>query len=193
MAKNILIILGHPARERKSFCEVLALAYKNSAAEAGHEVQMLNIAQLHFDPIVHEGYKGHQPLEPEIADAQDKIRWAEHLVIVYPLWQHMIPALLKGFLERTFTAGFAYALKSQNPLKRGLLNGKSARLIQTMGMPTIIYRFFYMAHGAKALKSLFGFSGIGPVNITYCGTIEGSDQRRKRYIEKVASLGRVGA
>jgi NAD(P)H dehydrogenase (quinone) len=192
MTKRILIILGHPARERQSFCEVLARAYEKAAKEAGHEVQLLSIARLSFDPILHEGYQGNQSIEADIAGAQEKIRWAEHLVIVYPLWVHMVPALLKGFLERTFTLGFAYALKSRNPLDRGLLKGKSARLIQTMGMPSILYRFFFRAHGAKALKSVLGFCGIYPVDMTYFGTIEGGDRQRRNYIEKAQALGRAG-
>ena len=192
MAKHILIILGHPARERQSFCEMLALAYQKGAQEAGHDVQFLNVAQLHFDPILHEGYQGNQPLEPDIAEAQDKVRWAELLVVVYPMWEYMIPALLKGFFERTFTQGFAYARESKNPFRKGLLEGKSARLIQTTGMPSIIYRFFHMAHGAKALKSMFGFCGIRPINITYFGSVEGSDSRRKSYLEKAEALGRAG-
>lgn len=192
MTKRILIILGHPAHQRQSFCEALALAYRQGAQAAGHEVHLVRLAELRFDPILHEGYAADQPTEPDIADAQDKVRRAEHLVFVYPLWGYMIPALLKGFFERTFTSGFAYAVKSSNPLKAGLLNGKSARLIQTMGMPGFVYRLLFMAHGAKALKSMLGFCGIAPVRITYFGMIDEGDARRKTYLEKAGSLGRAG-
>jgi NAD(P)H dehydrogenase (quinone) len=192
MTKRILIILGHPAHERQSFCEALAAAYRDAAVQAGHDVTLIKIADLKFDPVLHEGYQGNQPPEPDIADAQEKVRRAEHLVIVYPMWEYMIPALLKGFFERTFTPGFAYALKSRNPRRNGLLGGKSVRLIQTTGMATIMYRLFFMAHGAKAFKDMLRFCGIAPVRITYFGMIEGSDRRRKRYLEKARALGRSG-
>jgi len=155
-------------------------------------VQLISVARLRFDPALHEGYQGNQPSEPDIADAQEKIRWAEHLVIVYPMWEYMIPALLKGFFERTFTPGFAYALKSKNPLKNGLLRGKSVRLIQTMGMPAIVYRLYFRAHGAKALRDMLRFCGIAPVRITYFGMIDESDRRRESYLEKARALGRAG-
>jgi NAD(P)H dehydrogenase (quinone) len=151
MKKRILTILGHQAHARQSFCEALTLAYQTGAQIAGHDVQLVSVARLDFDPILHEGY---QPPEPDLADAQEKIRWAEHLVFIYPMWAYMVPAQLKGFFERTLTSGFAYAVKSSNPMKRGLLGGKSARLIQTRGMPGLAYRLFYQAHGAKALKSM---------------------------------------
>jgi putative NADPH-quinone reductase len=192
MTKRILIILGHPAHARQSFCEALAVAYQEGAQKAGHEAQLVRVARLRFDPVLHEGYEGNQPPEPDIADAQEKVRWAEHLVIVYPMWEYMIPALLKGFFERTFTPGFAYALKSKNPRRNGLLGGKSVRLIQTTGMATILYRLFFMAHGAKALRDMLRFCGIAPARITYFGMIEGSDHRRKRYLEKAQALGRAG-
>ena len=192
MTKRVLIILGHPTRERKSFCEALALAYQQGARDAGHEVQLLNIAQLHFDPILHEGYAGDQPLEPDLAAAQDSIRRADHLVFVYPMWEFMMPALLKGFFERTFTRGFAYDQKSKNPLKSGLLTGKSARIIQTMGMPALMYRLMFGQHGARALKSLLGFCGIRDVNISYFGLMaENSERRGKRFIKKVRLLGQA--
>lgn len=192
MKKRILIILGHPAHERKSFCEVLALAYQEAAQQAGNEVHFLNIAQLRFDPILHEGYQAKQLLEPDIASAQEKILWAELLVIIYPMWQFMIPALLKGFFERTLTQDFAYTLNTKNPLKNRLLKGKAVRLLQTMGMPSIIYRLLLMAHGAKALKRMLSFCGIHPINATYFGMIEGSDNRRKNYIKKAQMLGQAG-
>jgi len=192
MTRRILIILGHPAHARRSFCEALALAYQAGAQGAAHEVQFVSVAHLTFDPILHEGYEGHQPPEPDLADTQEKIRWAEHLVFVYPMWAYMIPALLKGFFERTFTPGFAYAVKSSNPLKSGMLAGKSVRLIQTMGMPGLAYRLLYQGHGAKALKSMLKFCGISPVRITYFGMIDEGDPRRKTYLAKAQALGQAG-
>lgn len=192
MTKRILIILGHPAHGRQSFAEALALAYQAGAQSAGQEVQLVSVARLRFDPILHEGYQGNQPPEPDIADAQEKVIWAEHLVFIYPMWGYMIPALLKGFFERAFTPGFAYAAKSSNPLKRGLLGGKSARLIQTMGMPGLVYRLLYRAHGAKALRDMLKFCGIAPVRISYFGTIDESDSRRKTYLQKTQALGQAG-
>jgi len=104
----------------------------------------------------------------------------------------MIPALLKGFLERTFTRGFAY-LERNSREKRKLLAGKSARLIQTSGMPALMYRFRYSAHGMKALRDLLGFCGIGPVRASCFGMIEAADDaRRKRWLDEMKILGSKG-
>jgi NAD(P)H dehydrogenase (quinone) len=192
MTKRILIVIGNPAKLRQSFSEALAEAYKQGAQGAGYETRLVNISRLNFDPILHEGYEGEQPPEIDIINTQQMILWAEHLVFIYPMWGYMIPALLKGFFERTFTPGFAYAKQSNNPLKSGLLSGKSARIIQTTGMPSLVYRLFYCAHGAKALKSMLKFCGIAPIQITYFGSIDESEDKRKIYLEKTKRLGNSG-
>lgn len=193
MLRRILIILGHPAQTHPSFCEKIALTYKAEAEAAGYIVEMVRAAELKFDPILHEGYKGEQLPEEDIKSLQRKISDAEHIVFVYPLWQLMIPALLKGVLERTLTPGFAYALKAANPLRAGLLQGKSARLIQTMGMPAFAYRLFFGAHGAKALAGILRFCGMGPIRITYFGMIEDQkSHRHEHYLNTARHLGKGG-
>jgi len=193
MSKRILIILGHPALERQSFCEALASAYHLSAERAGHEVRLIHVAKLSFDPILHEGNARPQTLEADLLDAQGHVLWANHLVIVYPMWAYMIPALLKGFFERTFTPGFAYQVKGKNPFDAGLLGGKSARIIQTSGMPGFFYRLMYCAHGAKALRSMLHICGIKPVRFSYFGAFEDDVARRAKLIAKAGALGGAGA
>lgn len=186
---NILIINGNPALQRESFSEALCNAYGEAARQAGHEVRTLKVAALDFDPILHEGYHGNQPLEPHIASAQDFVRWAEHVVIVYPMWQFGVPALLKGFCERVFTPGFAYSVTAKNPLEASLLKGRSVRLIQTMGMPAFLYVTMFGGHGCKAFKSLFAFCGLKPVRATLLGMIEGPDRTRQAHLATVRKLG----
>jgi NAD(P)H dehydrogenase (quinone) len=189
---KILIILGHPARKRQSFSEALANAYKDGAIEGGHEVCLYKVADKQFDPILHEGYEEEQAAEPDIAEARERILWADHLVFVYPLWEYMVPALLKGFLERTLTRGFAY-LERDSQKNGKLLACKSARLIQTSGMPAIIYRFWYRAHGMKALRDMLGFCGIRPVHASCFGMMKTADDaRRKRWLNEINILGSKG-
>jgi len=192
MGKRILVVNGNPATLRQSFSAALAHAYEDGSLDGGHEIRRLDIATLTFDPVLHEGLQGEQALEPDLVRAQADIAWARHLVFIYPMWQFGIPALLKGFCERTLTPGFAYALSGRKPLDLGLLKGRSARLIQTMGMPQSLYRFGYGAHGGKAFRSALGYCGIGPVRMSFLGEIEGSDAARRRYLAEVHQLGFQG-
>jgi len=187
----ITIILGHPAK--KSYCLALAESYRYGAEKSGHSVHLLNLADLDFDPMLHSASNGMRELEPDLQYAQKLITESDHLVVIHPLWLGMMPALLKGFFERVFTPGFAYDNKGHS-WPKPLLKGRTARVVITMGMPAIIYRWVFGAHSFKAMKSnmlkLFGFS---PVRVTYLGMVDAvSDKKRKNWLDKMHHLGAKG-
>lgn len=147
------------------------------------------MAELQF-PLLrskHEWGKG--AVAPAIESAQETIRWAEHLVFLYPLWLGDVPALFKAFLELVARPGFAIAAADQG-MPRKLLKGRSARVIVTMGMPALFYRIVYRAHSLRSLeRNILAFAGISPVRHSIIGGVEGSDGHRQRWIERVRRLG----
>ena len=124
--------------------------------------------------------------------AQEAIAWAEHLVLVYPLWLGTLPALLKAFFEQTLRPGFAFD-PARGPFS-AKLKGRSARVVVTMGMPTLAYRLFYRAHSLKSLeRNILKFSGFAPVRSTLFGGVEGvSAARRAHWLARLEALGRRG-
>lgn len=187
--KKTLIIQGHPDSE--SYCRALANAYKVGALSAGAEVQEIIVSELKFNPSLEFGYRKRTELEPDLLAAQEKIKWAEHLVIVYPLWWGGVPALLKGFFDRTFLPGFAFQKRENSVWWDKYLTGKSARIITTMDQPAWYHWLIYGEPAHKALKKMIlEFCGIKPVKITSIGPIRFSkDEFRKKYLEKVKALG----
>lgn len=169
--KKILIIMGHPNKE--TLCGSLAESYKKGAIKSGAEVREIFVSDLKFDPILHLGYKEIQDLEPDLVDAQELIKWAEHLVFVYPTWWATMPALLKGFIDRTFLPGFAFKYRENSSLWDKFLIGKTARLIITMDAPAWYNFLFYGNAGQKAMKrATLGFCGIKPVKVTTIGSVK---------------------
>lgn len=194
MGLKITIIDGHPDASEGRLCHALADAYANGAREGGHETRRIDIARLDF-PVLRtreEFETGGAP--PDVEVAQDDIAWAEHLLIVYPLWLGTMPALLKAFLEQTFRPGFAFERSEARwPKKR--LGGRSARIVVTMGMPAFLYRWFYLAHSLRSLeRNILKFSGIRPRGETIFGMVDAaSAEKRARWLESMATLGRRGA
>jgi NAD(P)H dehydrogenase (quinone) len=88
--KKVFILLGQ--EDKETLCGMLADAYEQGAKAAGHEVRRANIGDLHFDPILHKGYKVIQELEPDLKRVQEDITWSEHFVLIYPTWWSMMPA-----------------------------------------------------------------------------------------------------
>lgn len=192
MGRRILIIQGHPDRSREHLCHLLADAYADGARAAGHSVDTIEPAQLAF-PLLSDPVQWQDGPAPEaLLPAQEAIRQAEHIVLVYPLWLGDMPALLKGFLEQVLRPGFAIAPAPANPLHSGLLAGRSARVIVTMGMPAPVYRWFFGAHGVQLLRrNILQFAGLKPVRATVVG-MAGS-MPPERVGRWCARLGRLGA
>lgn len=191
MGRRILIINGHPDAAQGRFVHALAGAYQRGCSAAGHEVRTLVVAELDF-PLLRTGedfLKGRAP--KSIAAAQENVRWADHLVILYPLWLGSMPALLKGFLEQLLRPGFGFAAAKGRGLPRKLLKGKTARIIVTMGMPALFYRWVYRAHSLKSLeRNILAFCGIAPVRASVVGMIE-NKRNREQWLQKVERLGRL--
>jgi putative NADPH-quinone reductase len=187
---KITIIQGHPDASVDRFCHALASAYADGARDAHHEVRIIEVASLDFPLLRTRADFEHGTPPPAIAEAQRTIAWAEHVVIIFPLWLGDVPALLKGFLEQVLRPGFAFRYREKG-LPEKLLRGRSARLVVTMGMPGFFYELFFRAHSVKSLeRNILGFVGFGPVRRTIMGMVESED--RKRNVEWLARVHELG-
>ncbi len=190
--KKILIIQGHPGKD--SLCSSLAHAYHTEAEKSGCKVKLLQLSELKFDVTLHVSYKSEQILEPDLVLAQQYILEADHLVFIFPNWWGMMPALLKGFIDRTFLPGFAFKYREKSPLPEKLLKNKTARIIITMDSPPWYYKWFRNAPGLNALKKgTLEFSGISPVKSTLLGPVRKAPQARiDSFLKIVRALGSRG-
>lgn len=192
MAAHIVVIQGHPDSGRKHFCHALAEAYASGARAAGHSVQTIDVGALNFD-LLRTAEAFNQQTTGEIASAQEAIAQASHLLIIYPLWLGSMPALLKGFLEQVFRPGFAFDPASEGKLWKKRLKGKSCRIVITMGMPALVYRWFFGAHSLKSLeRNILGFCGIGPIRESLIGSVEADAGKRAMWLQKMEQLGHRG-
>jgi putative NADPH-quinone reductase len=193
MGKHILIVQAHPDASQPHFCHALAQSYAQAARAAGHEVRSVDVAALDFPLLRSKREWDTGALPPALAPVQDDILWAQHLVFFFPLWLGGMPALLKGFLEQVARPGFALGRSREGQLPAKLLAGRSARLVVTMGMPALVFRWFFLAHSLKALKrNILGFVGISPARDTLVGSVEGlTDATRSAWLRAMGELGRV--
>jgi putative NADPH-quinone reductase len=191
MPKRIVIIDGHPDPDQLHYLHALADAYEQGAREAGHQVRRISVATLNLPLLrtARDFQTGTPP--PAVRKCQDDLAWAEHWVILYPLWLGSMPALLKGFFEQVARPGFAFREARGRALPKKLLTGRSAHIVVTMGMPGIFYRWYYRAHSLKSLqRNILAFIGIAPVRTTVVGMVEGvSPAVRKRWLQRLRACG----
>ena len=189
--RKILVIDAHPDPAPRHFVHALAQAYADGAES--HETRLLKLAELDF-PILRspEEWTHGGPPPEAIAAAQADILWADHLVFLYPLWLGEMPALLKAFLEQAMRPGFAFKYAHRGFATK-LLEGRSARIVVTMGMPRLWYSAIYRAHSLKTLRrNILHFVGIGPVACTIIGSVEGSENRRRKWLRTMKIMGAAG-
>jgi putative NADPH-quinone reductase len=193
MGKRIVVIDGHPDPARERYCHALAAAYAGAAEAAGHQVRRITVADLDLPVLrgVDEWTSGTPT--PSAKECQEAIAWAEHLVIVYPLWLGSMPALLKAFFEQVFRPGFALKEAEGKGWPVGLFAGKSARVIVTMGMPALVYRLFFLSHSLKSLeRNILRFSGIKPIRESLIGSVESGAAYREKWLQEMRVLGHEG-
>lgn len=190
--RRLAIIDGHPDPDPGRFDHALAESYARGAAAAGHEQRHIKVAELEFPLIAsRHDWEGHY-VSADIRHAQETIAWADHLLIVYPLWLGDMPALLKGFLEQVMRPGFAFRPR-EGKLPEKMLKGRSAQIVVTMGMPALFYRAFYGAHSVKSLeRNILKFVGISPVQHLLIGNVEGDAATRESWLEELFGLGEAG-
>lgn len=189
--KKILVINGNPVAE--SLSSALATEYIAGSENKGFEVQRIDVNKMEFDPNLKYGYKNRMEMEPDVQEAIEAVKTADHLVWVYPMWWYGMPALLKGFVDRTFLPEVAFR-SGTGKLPEKLLKGKTARIIITADTPRW-YDFLMMKSPAinQLKRGTLWFSGIKPVKVSYISPIKGSPETFfEKWLKKVNTLGEKG-
>ena len=187
---KIFILLGHPDDSLAPLSRRLADAYEQTAKAAGHDVRRVNISDLHFDPILHHGYRARMDLEPDLLAVQENMTWCDHFVLFFPNWWGGMPALLKGMWDRMFLPRFAFSMHKNRLGWDKLLKGRTAHVFITCSNPPI---FDYLAFGNYAASigsSILRFAGFR-TRVTSFGPSETAPEpKRLMWVAKVESFAR---
>jgi NAD(P)H dehydrogenase (quinone) len=188
---RVAVIVGHA--RTCTYCEALGECYVRGAHAGGHQADLFVTSKMDFDPVLHAGFERVQPLEPDLMRAHHAMLAADRLVLIFPLWMGMMPAIFHGFLERVLQPDLLPgARKSKFPK---LLKGKSVLIIVTMGMPAFVYRWWFGSYALRALKrNVLGLVGAAPIRFLLLGNVEGVGAAgRTKWLSEVERRGRRAA
>lgn len=189
MKKKIFVLLGHPDHE--TYSGAIADHYQVGAEDAGHEVRRMNIGQMDFDPVLHQGYKAIQELEPTLHEAQENIRWADHVVIVYPNWWCAMPAKLKGMFDRMWLPGFAFNFNKETKKIEKHLTGRTARVIIVSGTHSPFSAWWQFGDYTNEIQyGIMEFAGIRTNVASYGPAEKVDDEQRNKWLKEVETMGK---
>ena len=120
---KILVIHGHPDKE--SYCQAIFQTIVENIDSGRHELEVINLNEEDFDPVLRYGYRKRMEEDSFILRSQELIKWADHLIFVYPIWWSSMPSLMKGWIDRVFTPGIAYSANDQGSLS-GIISEASS-------------------------------------------------------------------
>ncbi len=194
--RKIFILVGHPDQAHTTTAE-MALLYETAARKAGHEVRKMHLGTMRFDPILHKGYKAIQELEPDLKTFQDNVKWADHLVVLYPNWWCTMPALLKGLFDRAWLPGFCFNMRKNAQGKQTIgwikrLKGKTARVVVLSGSHPWLIRIVFGDYTNEIRRGVLWFAGFR-VRVTRCGPTDQAPEWLKNvWRRKMVRLGTLG-
>lgn len=189
---NHLVIYSHP--NPASFNHAILETYMKTLKDQKQDIILRDLYTVNFQPVLRPSdfiaiQKG--SVEKDVAEEQKQIQWADILTFIFPVWWTGMPALLKGYIDRVFSFGFAYKIDEKGI--HGLLTGKKAIILNTTGTPQVHYESVGMFNSLKQTfdQGIMNFCGIEVLKHDYfCGVTTNTDAERKSMLVKVAEIAR---
>ena len=185
--KNILILNGNP--KPNSFADSLVDAYECTAKETAN-IRTFRLSEMDFNPDLSFGYDQVQPLESCLEAFTNALLWADHLVLIAPIWWGSVPAKLKGLFDRVFLPGVTFKFEQNSLLPTPLLTDKTARVILTMDTPQELAQELAKPVVEQLCRYTLEYCGFEKPKVNFFGSVILSDDNQKsNWKTTVAELG----
>ena len=165
---RVVIVFNHPYE--KSYCNAILEAVTTGLQKAKHHVDLIHLDNDNFNPVMSKAdlkaFTDHSPIDPQVIDYNNRLKNADHLIFIFPIWWDLMPAMTKGFIDRVLSPGIVY---DHHPRGFGLIpllkNLKGVTIITTMNKPKIMYSLLIGNLIRKAmLRSVFKTMGYKNLN-----------------------------
>lgn len=191
-----LIVYNHP--HEGSFCSSIREAVENGLKKGGHECRIINLDADEFDPVMRPkdlkafvaagrvGEKGLDGVDPLVLKYMKKLRWAEHIVMIFPIWWMTMPAMMKGFVDKVIFPGVVYKMEGGELVS--MLSGlKQVTVITTMNTPQDVYKdVFGNSIEGSLIKGTFNKIGIHDIRWISLNMVKQSgDEKRWLWLDEI--------
>lgn len=189
---RVVIVFNHPYEG--SFGNAVLEAVTKGLISANQEADLMHLDKDGFNPVMSKvdlkAFVDHKPIDPQVIDYTTRLKQADHLVFIFPIWWDLMPAMTKGFIDRVLAPGVAY---DHHPRGFGLIpllkNLKSITIITTMNKPKIMYSLLIGNLIRKAmLRSVFktmGYKNLSWISFNRVKLV--SQERRVKWLKDIES------
>jgi len=188
---KVVIVFNHPYEG--SYCNAILNSVCRGLKQANHQIDIINLDKEGFNPVMTsqdlKAFRDKQPVDPKVIEYKRRLEQADHLVFIFPIWWELMPALMKGFIDKVIFPGVAYDYVngSNTKMKPLMTNIKGGSVITTMNTPRILYRLVFGNAVKKALMA-GTFWKLGYKNrkwISFNMVKQVSDEKRKLWLTKI--------
>jgi putative NADPH-quinone reductase len=185
-----VIVFNHPYEG--SFCNAILNAITKGLQKGGHEVDLMHLDNDRFNPVMTKddlkAFVAHQPIDPQVINYSERLKKADHLIFIFPIWWDIMPATTKGFIDRVLSPGVVY---DHHPKGFGLVpllkNMRSVTIVTTMNKPKILYSLLIGNLIKKVmLRSVFktmGYKQLKWIGFTSVKSV--SQEKRKKWLNNL--------
>ncbi|GAB3010171.1 NAD(P)H-dependent oxidoreductase [Niabella terrae] len=185
-----VIVFNHPYED--SFCHAILQAVSSGLTRTDQPMDLIHLDRDGFNPVMTsrdlKAFKAQKPVDPQVIAYKERLNKAEHLVLIFPVWWELMPALTKGFIDRVIFPGVAYEHSPDGrrmiPLFKGM---KRITLITTMNSPRLMYRFLFGNAVKKAVLTgtfwKMGYRNLKWMNLSMVKFV--TDKKRQKWLRRL--------
>lgn len=187
---KVVIVFNHPYEG--SYCNAVLGSVTKGLQKAQHEIDLIHLDKDNFNPVMTasdlKGFVERKPVDPQVMEYRQRLEQAEHLILIFPIWWELMPAMTKGFIDKVIFPGVAYDHPPKGVLFTPLFKKiKGVTMITTMNSAGIVYRLIFgNAIQRSVLRGTFwktGYKNRRWINLTMVKMI--SEEKRRKRLQKL--------
>lgn len=197
---RVLVVFNHPYDG--SYCNAILESVKKGLVKGNHELDLIHLDKDGFDPVMRSKdlkafvtaakdlEASHKLLDPKVLEYKERIKQADHLVFIFPIWWELMPALTKGFIDKVVFPGIFYDFNAKNNrMINRMKNIKGLTMITTMNTPKLAYSLVF-GNAIKKAMLLGTFWKIGVKNrkwisLNYVKSVK--PEKRVKWLKNIES------
>jgi len=190
---KVVIVFNHPYHG--SYCNAILNSVSLGLKQARHDIDLIHLDQDNFNPVMTatdlNGFRNKQSVDPKVMEYSNRIKDADHLVFIFPIWWELMPAMMKGFIDKVIFPGVAYDYTNAKNTRMKPLwtNVKGITMVTTMNTPNWLYSLLF-GNAVKKAMMLGTFWKTGYKNrkwISFNMVKMVSEEKRKQWLTKLES------